>query len=89
VTGSPKRGNQGPAPAPLRGADAAANQPQFPPRPLKPRPILFAFLCLVFTLWAGFLLALYFKTEYPRRSVAPRPDAKGNLVPEVSPPARR
>jgi len=51
--------------------------------------MLFAVLCLVFTLWAGFLVALYFKTEYPRRSVAPRPDAKGNLVPESSAPAAR
>jgi hypothetical protein len=35
--------------------------------PIKPRPFLFAFLCVVFALWIGLLLLLYFKSVYPRR----------------------
>jgi hypothetical protein len=51
--------------------------------------VLLAVLCLVFAGWVTFLVSLYFKTEYPRRSIAPRPDAKGVLVPDaLAQPAR-
>jgi hypothetical protein len=60
-----------------------------PPRPLKPRPALLAATSLLFAGWVLFLAGLYFKTEYPRRSTAPRPDAKGVLVPEAPTPPRR
>jgi hypothetical protein len=58
---------------------ADAPEISFPPQPLKPRPVLLAVLALVFAGWVTFLVALYFKTEYPRRSTAPRPDARGVL----------
>ena len=57
--------------------------------PLKPRPVLLAVTSLVFAGWVAFLVALYVKTEYPRRSIAPRPDAKGDLVPAMSAPTAR
>jgi hypothetical protein len=56
-----------------------------PPDPLKPRPVLFKVLCVVFAVWVVFLVALYFKTAYPRRSTAPRPDAQGALRPQTLP----
>jgi hypothetical protein len=57
------------------------------PDPLKPRPVLFKVLGLVFGLWVVFLGALYFKTVYPRRSTAPNPDAQGSLRPRTMPAA--
>src|SRR5436309_4380947 len=45
--------------------DADAPAVQFKP-PLKPRRGLFLLLTAVFALWFGFLLYLYFKTEYGR-----------------------
>ena len=35
--------------------------------PLKPRPKLFLGLLLLFAIWLGILLTLYFKTVYPLR----------------------
>jgi len=50
---------------------------------LKPRPVLFKAVSAIFALWVAFLVVLYFKTVYPRRSSAPRPDARGVLRPET------
>ena len=85
ANGSAKRVTQPPAAhaaAPARPAEAADDFP--PPQPLKPRPVLLAAMSVVFAGWVIFLAALYFKTEYPRRSTAPRPDAKGVLPPEAA-----
>jgi hypothetical protein len=49
--------------------------------------VLLAVLSLIFAGWVVFLVALYLKTEYPHRSTAPRPDAKGLPIPDA--PARR
>jgi hypothetical protein len=62
-------------------ADPPGAPAEFPPQPLKPRPILLAALSVIFALWVAFLVALYVKTEYPHRSTAPRPDARGVPVP--------
>jgi hypothetical protein len=59
--------------------------PELRPDPLKPRPVLFKVLGVVFALWVAFLVALYFKTVYPRHSSAPSPDAQGALRPETQP----
>ena len=69
---SRKRGKGKRAAAP---ADAAATPaPALPPvRPLKPRPLLFKILSLVFAAWIAFLVYLYVTTVQPRRSVAPEP----------------
>ena len=72
-----------PAPA------APEPEPTFAPDPFKPRPRLLALLSCVFALWVTFLLALYFKTEYPGRSTAPRPDAQGNLSHPAPTPSER
>ena len=58
-----------------------------PPDPLKPRPVLFRVLGVVFALWVAFLVVLYFKTVYPRRSTAPHPYAQGALRPQTLPNA--
>lgn len=85
---TPKREDKPSAGSTNRPAGPSGAAP-FPARPLKPRPVLFTTLSVAFALWVAFLVALYFKTEYPRRSVAPRPDAKGNLVaPAPTPDAR-
>ena len=92
VSGSSKRAKNAPASPPGGSAPANPAEPNaspFPPRPLKPRPLLLTVISIVFVLWVGFLVTLYFKTEYPRRSIAPRPDAKGNLVPEAPAPGAR
>ncbi len=34
--------------------------------PLKPRPLLLAVLSVIFALWVGFLIVLYFTTIKPR-----------------------
>ena len=47
------------------GGDVPANC-----APLTPRPTLFVGLLLVFAIWFGGLLALYFKTVYPQRHPA-------------------
>jgi hypothetical protein len=44
-----------------------------PYKPLKPRPRLFVFLCIVYAVWMIALLVLYFKTVYPRRHPAAAP----------------
>ena len=57
---------------------APASLPQPPCQPLKPRPKLFAALMLIFAVWLGALLTLYFKTVYPERhpsAAATRPGA--------------
>ena len=44
---------------------------------LKPRPRLFATLCICFALWIGALLWLYFKTVYPQRhGINPTPPGR-------------
>ena len=53
-----------------RAADRAGDAAP-PPRPLSPRPRLFATLSLLFAAWMVFLVILYFTTISPRRSVAP------------------
>ena len=58
-----------------------------PPDPLKPRPVLFKVLGVVFALWVVFLVVLYVKTAHPRRSTAPSPDAQGALLPQTLPAA--
>jgi hypothetical protein len=45
----------------------SAPPPQTTCAPLKPRPKLFWALMLVFAIWLGALLTLYFKTVYPDR----------------------
>jgi hypothetical protein len=45
-------------------------QPAHGVTPLKPRPVLFAMLCLVFATWVAFLAGLYFETVYPHRHPA-------------------
>ena len=80
---SAKRVTRPPAAPRAAGPAEAAGNDLPPPRPLKPRPVLLAVLSVVFAGWVVFLAALYFKTEYPRRSTAPRPDAKGVLPAEA------
>jgi hypothetical protein len=48
------------------------------PQPLKPRPKLFWILLMIFLIWLGGLLALYFTKVYPMRypSSAPVAGAK-------------
>ena len=58
--------------------------PAVPAPPLQPRPTLFKVLCAAFALWVGFLVVLYFKTVYPGRSTAPRPDAAGMIRPDAT-----
>jgi hypothetical protein len=62
---------------------AEADENSFTPKPLKPRPVLLSVLALVFAAWVAFLVSLYFKTEYPRRSTASRLDAKGVPPPDA------
>ena len=46
----------------------AKTEPQLPPAtPLRPRPRLFIVLLVLFAIWLGILLTLYFKTVYPLR----------------------
>ncbi len=83
---SAKRGKTPPAAPPAGSAPAPDKESPaqaFPPRPLKPRPKLLALLAVVFSLWVAFLVALYFRTIYPRRLTSPRPDAKGVVVPDA------
>jgi hypothetical protein len=89
-----KRGTKPPADSPGHAAAASsypAESAAPPVRPLKPRPKLLAVTSIVFALWVAFLVGLYFKTVYPRRSTAPRPDAKGMISPDApahAPPSR-
>ncbi|MGD0139052.1 MAG: hypothetical protein ABSD28_09260 [Tepidisphaeraceae bacterium] len=39
---------------------------KLPPR-LVPRPVLFRVLCVIFAIWIGALLVMYFCTVYPLR----------------------
>ena len=66
---SRKRG-KGKRPAEAPAADAPE---RIAVPPLKPRPLLFKILSLVFAAWIAFLVYLYVKTVHPRRSVAPDP----------------
>lgn len=67
--------------------DRAASTPKAPPKapfkvpvsPLRPRPRLFAILCVIFALWIAALLILYFITVYPRR----HPGNSGVQIPSV------
>ena len=80
---APKR-EANPSPGPLPYAPPAsadeARKADLRVRPLKPRPALLAVTSVIFALWVGFLVALYFKTDHPRRSTAPRPDASGAVL---------
>ena len=73
-------------PVPAPGADPADSRVHLP---LKPRPGLLAALSVVFALWVSFLVVLYFKTVYPRRSTAPRPDASGSVLEQDRPTITR
>ena len=58
--------------APAAAAKARTYQQPPPPEPaacapLKPRPKLFLAMLLVFAVWLGILVTLYFKTVYPLR----------------------
>jgi hypothetical protein len=57
----------------------AQNETEAPPAtPLAPRPRLFIALLVLFAIWLGILLTLYFKTVYPLRypsTAATRPGA--------------
>lgn len=53
--------------------DAAPALPA--PQPLKPRPKLFWILLVVFVIWLGALLTLYFTKVYPMRYPASAPVA--------------
>jgi hypothetical protein len=56
------------APKSTRDPEPAASAPA-PVQALKPRPVLFAVMCVMFAVWMAFLIALYFKT-HPRPSLA-------------------
>ena len=62
-----------------RPAPPAKKEPEAPPAtPLRPRPKLFIALLVLFAIWLGILLTLYFKTVYPLRypsTAATRPGA--------------
>jgi hypothetical protein len=49
-------------------SSAPADPPKESPAPLRPRPKLFLTLFVIFLVWLGVLLAMYFKTVYPHRS---------------------
>src|SRR5687768_560982 len=71
AAGGPTRHDPRASAPPVRGAGAAPNtqaKPSPPPPGFKPRPKLFAVLCLVFVVWVILLLVLYFITVYPRRA---------------------
>jgi len=51
---------------------------QAAPQPLKPRRKLFAGLMIVFALWVGVLLAMYFTTVFPARGVVEPPASNAN-----------
>lgn len=38
-----------------------------PPRPFVPQRKTFVVLCVLFAVWVGFLVTLYFTTIYPKR----------------------
>jgi hypothetical protein len=38
-----------------------------PARQLKPHPVLFRVLCVIFAIWMAVLLVMYFWTVYPLR----------------------
>ena len=57
---------------PAKGQPAAIQSPSG----LKPRPVLFKILCIVFALWILALLGMYFWTVYPLRH-APSPEGTG------------
>ena len=63
-----------------RGVPTPKARPQAPASPLRPRPRLFAALCVIFALWIAALLILYFITVYPRR----HPGNSGVQIPSVS-----
>ena len=50
---------------------AAAAPKAFPVRPFTPRPMLFMGLLLLFVIWVGLLLTMYFRTVYPERHQSP------------------
>ena len=81
MSAAPKRGNKPSAPPPAaKAADAPHSPHVFTPHPFKPRPVLLAVISVIFALWVAFLVVLYFKTIYPRRSVSPLPDATGGVL---------
>ena len=51
-----------------QGKGSSAAEVASPPvAPLRRRPMLFTVLLVVFVVWVGVLLAMYFKTVYPQR----------------------
>jgi hypothetical protein len=53
------------SPRPRRGDDA--DPPPKPKKELKPHPLLFRILCVIFAIWMALLLLMYFCTVYPLR----------------------
>jgi hypothetical protein len=75
-----KRPAKKPGPKPPDSKIAKENVAPAPPAPLplKPRPRMFWILLVIFLIWLGGLLALYFTKVYPMRypSTAPVAGAK-------------
>lgn len=55
-----------------------------PLEPLRPRPLLLTVMAVIFALWMGFLVALYFKTIHPRRSAAPEGSSLAPAAPSTT-----
>jgi hypothetical protein len=59
-------------PARATKSSGQPKQPPAAPEPvvrLKPRPAIFFILLVVFAIWIGFLVSLYFKTVYHKTDV--------------------
>lgn len=68
---------------PRNDIKAKPNPTHAPAEPLiamKPRPRLFVALLLIFLVWIGFLVALYFKTVYHKTDVH-EPTARQTALP--------
>jgi hypothetical protein len=48
-------------------ADRDAESPPKPAKQLKPHPLVFRILCVIFAIWMALLLVMYFWTVYPMR----------------------
>ena len=58
--------------------------PENPPKPLRPHPRLFLALFVVFLVWLGLLLTMYFKTVYPYRAAQTSTGAEAGARPGAS-----